>query len=120
MCCGQKRAVLTTQPSPTPREIPNFRRNASAEARSRAASVPAASRRAPQASPPAPPFARATAPPDSPGLKDTSACLQYRDQSPIRVRGLATGRVYQFSGQQQVQAVDERDAAALLQTRLFQ
>ena len=57
--------------------------------------------------------------PDSPVPNDTSAYLQYREQSPVRVRGLATGRFYQFSGTQSVQAVDERDAAALLQTRLF-
>ncbi len=57
--------------------------------------------------------------PDSSTANDTSVYLQYGEQSPIRVRGLATGRVYQFSGQQPVQAVDERDAPALLQTRLF-
>lgn len=56
---------------------------------------------------------------DSPALNDRSVYLQYREQSPIQVRGLATGRVYQFSDKQPVHAVDERDAAALLQTRLF-
>jgi hypothetical protein len=58
-------------------------------------------------------------PPDSPAPNDTSVYLQYKEQSPIQVRGLATGRVYQFSGKQAVQAVDERDAPALLQTRFF-
>jgi hypothetical protein len=58
-------------------------------------------------------------PPDSPALNEASVYLQYREHSPIRVRGLATGRVYQFSGRQTVQPVDERDASALLQTRLF-
>ena len=32
---------------------------------------------------------------------------------------MATGRVYVFSGSQAVQTVDERDVAALLQTRYF-
>jgi hypothetical protein len=120
MCCGQKRATLTTPPSPAAREIPNFRRNTSAEVGFHAAYAPVAPQHAPQASPPAPPVARAMAPPESPGPNDASVYLQYREQPLIRVRGLATGRVYEFSGKKLVQAVDERDAAALLQTRLFQ
>jgi hypothetical protein len=56
---------------------------------------------------------------DSPVPSDASVYLQYKEQSPIQVRGLATGRVYQFSGKQPVQAVDERDAPPLVQTRLF-
>ncbi len=54
-----------------------------------------------------------------PGPPERSVYLQYGAQAAIRVRGLATGRVYEFSSTQRVQAVDERDAAALLQTRLF-
>src|SRR6516162_7916804 len=119
MCCGQKRSALTTHPPPTTRGIPNLRRSTSAEAGFRAAYAPAAPQLAAQGSPSAPPAAPAIGLPDSPTLNDTSLYLQYRDQSPIRVRGLATGRVYQFSGKQPVQAVDERDSAALLQTRLF-
>ena len=119
MCCGQKRATLTTHPSPTPRGIPNFRRGTSAEVGFRAAYAPAAPLHAAQGSSPAPLAAPAMTLPDSPAPNQTSVYLQYREQSPIRVRGLATGRVYQFSGKQPVQAVDERDAAALLQTRLF-
>lgn len=111
MCCGQKRAALTTQPLPAPREIPNLRRGLSAEVGFRAAYAPAALQQAAPSS--------MSAPPDSASPKDTSVHLQYREQSPIQVRGLATGLVYRFSGQQPVQAVDERDAAALLQTRLF-
>ena len=45
--------------------------------------------------------------------------LRYLERSPIRVRGPATGVAYQFSAAQPVQAVDARDAAALLRTRLF-
>ena len=119
MCCGQKRAALTTHPSPAPRAIPNFRRGNSADAGLRAAYAPAAPQQAVQGSSPAPPGAPAVTLPDSPAPNEPSVHLQYREQSPIRVRGLATGRVYEFSGKQPVQAVDERDAGALLQTRLF-
>ena len=37
----------------------------------------------------------------------------------MNVRGPATGRLYQFSKLQPMQAVDARDAAAILRTRLF-
>jgi len=117
MCCGQKRAALITHPSPTPRTIPNFKTGISVEAGFRAAHMPAAPQRPMQGSGPA--AAPRMPLPDSPAHNDTSVYLQYREQSPIQVRGLATGRVYQFSGKQPVLAVDERDAAALLQTRLF-
>ena len=119
MCCGQKRAALTTHPSPTIRGIPNLRRSTSDEAGFRAAYAPAAPQHPAQGSPPTAPAVPAMTLPDSPALNDPSVYLQYREQSPTRVRGLATGRIYQFSGKQPVQAVDERDAAALLQTRLF-
>jgi hypothetical protein len=56
---------------------------------------------------------------DSPAPNDTSVYLQYREQAPIQVRGLATRRVYQFSSKQPVQAVEASDAAGLLQTRFF-
>ena len=119
MCCGQKRAVLITNPSPTPREIPNFRRGTSAEVGLRAAYAPVAPQHAAHGSSPGPLAAPAMKLPDSPAHNDKSVYLQYGEQSPIQVRGLATGHVYEFSGNQPVQAVDERDAAALLQTRLF-
>ena len=45
--------------------------------------------------------------------------LHYLENSPIRVRGPVTGRQYDFSGLRPVQAVDTRDASALLRTRFF-
>jgi hypothetical protein len=46
--------------------------------------------------------------------------LIYLRQSPIQLRGNVTGRVYQFSSQHSIQAVDRRDAAVFLRTpRLF-
>src|SRR5262245_33334471 len=119
MCCGQKRAALTTPLSPTPRTIPNVGRGTSVERGSFTAHTSAAPQRAGRDSSSAPSTAPAVEPADSPALDDTSVYLQYRDQSQMRVRGLATGRVYEFSGSQPVQAVNQRDAAALLQTRLF-
>jgi|ERR1019366_7515772 hypothetical protein len=45
--------------------------------------------------------------------------LRYLEKSPILVRGPATGRQYDFSRARPVQAVDARDAEALLRTRFF-
>ena len=45
--------------------------------------------------------------------------LRYLENSPIRVRGPVTGRQYGFSGSRPVQAVDPRDASALLRTPFF-
>jgi hypothetical protein len=45
--------------------------------------------------------------------------LLYYGVSPAAVRGPVTGRLYQFTKLQPVQAVDARDAAAILRTRLF-
>ncbi len=45
--------------------------------------------------------------------------LHYRKTTAIRVRGPITGRAYDFSGVQPVQAVDVRDAAVLGRSSLF-
>ena len=45
--------------------------------------------------------------------------VRYVDHPPVRVQGLQTGRSYEFSGTNSVQAVDARDAATLLATRFF-
>jgi len=45
--------------------------------------------------------------------------LRYMESAAIQVRGSITGRLYRFSAAQPLQAVDARDAAALLGTRLF-
>jgi hypothetical protein len=45
--------------------------------------------------------------------------VSYSESSAIRVRGTATGRVYEFSGAAPTQAVDQRDAAALLASGFF-
>lgn len=92
MCCGQKRSAL--------RNAPNS---------------PRAPRQtlAPAATP-----ALATAPAPAPS-RNSSVALRYLESSPIRVRGPVTGQPYDFSGSHPVQAVDSRDATALLRTRFF-
>ncbi len=45
--------------------------------------------------------------------------IAYRERTPIRVTGAATGRFYLFGPGRMVQAVDPRDAPALLRTRFF-
>jgi hypothetical protein len=45
--------------------------------------------------------------------------VRYVDHSLVRVRGLQTGRTYEFSGTDATQAVDARDAPTLLATRFF-
>ncbi|HUB00032.1 MAG TPA: hypothetical protein VMA34_16985 [Terracidiphilus sp.] len=45
--------------------------------------------------------------------------LYYSGQPYIRVRGNATGRLYPFSAERPIQAVDQRDAVPMLQSRIF-
>jgi hypothetical protein len=48
-----------------------------------------------------------------------SFTLMYYGYASVSVRGPVSGRLYQFSRQQPVQAVDARDALSILKTRLF-
>jgi hypothetical protein len=50
---------------------------------------------------------------------NSSVTIRYLDTSPVRVQGLVTGQLYEFSSSQSVQAVDARDAVSLLNTRVF-
>jgi hypothetical protein len=51
---------------------------------------------------------------------DVSAVdLIYRGESIMQIRGAVTGHIYQFSPLNPVQAVDRRDAAFIVQTRLL-
>jgi hypothetical protein len=46
--------------------------------------------------------------------------LFYLQRSPIQLRGMFSGKMYQFSASRPIQPVDMRDAAAFLRTpRLF-
>ncbi len=57
--------------------------------------------------------------PPSMGRQVATLHLRYRDRARISVRGPATGRSYEFSAAQPVQAVEVRDAQSLLRTGLF-
>ena len=54
-----------------------------------------------------------------PGMPRSVVALRYMQSSPIRVRGPITGRQYEFSATAPVQAVDPKDAPALLRTPFF-
>jgi hypothetical protein len=45
--------------------------------------------------------------------------ISYLEKAPLRVRGLTTGRTYEFSAADPVCEVDLQDASALLNTRFF-
>ena len=45
--------------------------------------------------------------------------IRYVQTAPVRVRGLITGRSYEFSTSEPVQSVDARDASSLLRTQFF-
>lgn len=50
---------------------------------------------------------------------NAAVAIRYLDRKPIRVQGGVSGRFYQFSASEPVQSVDVRDAASLLNSRLF-
>jgi len=60
-----------------------------------------------------------TPPPSPVAAAYGDVSIEYLERSPIRVRGSATGRVYEFSRARAVQPVDARDSAGLLSTRFF-
>ncbi|MFC5865532.1 hypothetical protein ACFPT7_24715 [Acidicapsa dinghuensis] len=51
--------------------------------------------------------------------EDKTMNLMYFGFASVNVRGPATGQLYHFSKTNPVQAVDVRDAAPILKTRLF-
>lgn len=74
------------------------------------------------AAPPSPAVAPGTGlvwPPSMGRQQAATLRLRYRDRARIAVRGPATGRSYEFSAAQPVQAVEVRDAQSLLRTGLF-
>ena len=98
-CCGQKRApsaAAVAQARPTPL----FGTVASP----------------PSGPPPPAPFAAA---PAAVRAAHSDVRIRYSERSAIRVRGATTGRVYEFSAAAPDQAIDRRDAAALLATGFF-
>ena len=104
-CCGQRRSVL--------------RQNSAASTRNAAVrSVPARKKTTPSPQISAK-YSNRPAVTTSTPLGAAVVFLRYLETSPIQVHGPFTGRTYHFSGSQSVQAVDPRDAQALVQTRFF-
>ena len=101
MCCGQKRATMTQE---------NMNQTT---LRSNSIATPA-----PAAAPPVNNLAQ-KASAAQPPAGWSSVGLRYLEKSPIRVRGPATGRKYEFSAVNSVRSVDARDAESLLRTRFF-
>jgi len=76
------------------------------------------------------PYAQSRVMPGRPGLtaggvspapdRNFTVTLRCRDHSALIVRGATTGKRYQFSGGRSMQAVDRRDAEALVATGLFE
>jgi len=110
MCCGSKRAQLTSnlaqRTGPVSRPYTATRRRIEP---ARPAASPARS--------------RANTPPQNAGnaaaANGSLIAVSYVESVPVRVQGLTTGRSYEFSPSQRVQEVDAQDAPALLNTRFF-
>jgi hypothetical protein len=100
-CCGQKRAALRRTPPPAVTR--------------RSWNLPTARAQPPMARQQVTVHTQSA----QPLATRSSVALRYTQASPILVRGPASGRQYQFSGSKPVQAVDARDAAALLRTGFF-
>ena len=105
MCCGQKRSLVS---GPAVLSRPRFVA-APAGANSRQPNFPG---RVPTPSPPIPP-----SPPVPPNPGDVA--VRYLRAAPVRVRGLVTGRSYEFPGPQAVADVNSRDAPGLINTGQF-
>lgn len=51
--------------------------------------------------------------------RSADVLIEFLERSPVLLEGPKTGRVYRFSGQSPVQAVDEQDATELVRSRFF-
>lgn len=114
MCCGSKRTELKNSLS-TVAATPN-RPLAGAQRRieqGRTGTAPGAY------SPLVNAAAQARIPTSGTALEGSFIAISYLEKAPVRVRGLATGRAYEFSASDLVCEVDVRDASALLNTRFF-
>lgn len=103
MCCGHKRSQIQNH-------LPQ--RRYTLTNRELASAVKGVASPLPRVQPPTQVVQAVSAP-------ENSILLSYLETAPVRFRGLATGRTYEFSGSQPVQSVDVRDASSLLNTRFF-
>ena len=105
-CCGQKRVLLRSPPSPNGSPAPVSTARQPAPARTLMPVIP-------------PPAAPAPARSSGSTAPEEAVTLRYLERSPILVHGPATGRRYNFSAGSPLQTVDKRDAAVLMRTRFF-
>jgi hypothetical protein len=98
MCCGQRRSLLNSRAAPSqPRaRAPQAGANGQQLNFLRDADVP-------------PPIAASPA----------DVAMRYSSAGAVRVRGLITGRSYEFTGPQSVVSIDPRDVPGFLHTGLF-
>lgn len=104
MCCGQKRSHIQNH-------LPQRRYTLASR---QPVALPGTRAASPQ-----PRVQPATQVAQAVNAQENSILLSYLETAPVRVRGLATGRTYEFSGSHPVQNVDVRDASSLLNTRFF-
>jgi hypothetical protein len=118
MCCGQKRSQFQTSQArmtaPSAHQQPSGHNQGQAV---RAQSSPQATAAVPPRFDSSWQLGGFQPPKDS--APNLSVVIRYLETSLIRVKGLITGRVYEFSGAQALQSIDARDASSLLNTRFF-
>lgn len=120
MCCGQKRTALRNSLATVKTQVPSQRPPNSTTAQT--ARLQASTAGSVQTVPnPAPSRGSRHAPAAIPPFRNSNGSLtvRYVGHASIRFQSLQTGRSYEFSGAHSVRAVDARDAATLLATRLF-
>lgn len=101
MCCGQKRTAMKSAPATmAPSAVASATQHVHRPIQRPATSVPVYG-------------------PSSNVVSYPAVSLRYLADSPILVRGSASGREYSFSSAQPVQPVEARDAEPLLRTRFF-
>lgn len=125
MCCGKKRMELkgTGQKLSIPKRAGPIRTelgNSAARDATRSSPPVAQNRRLMQV-----PLsqrgeqAQAATSAENAATTPTLIRVRYLATAPVRVRGLASGVCYEFSGASPVQDVDARDSGPLLHTRFF-
>ena len=119
MCCGQKRTELRN--SQTQQMTPQYgpASNRPQELRNQSSALPANQAASPRQLVQAQTGSAQHQAAATTATPHASISLRYLDNSPIRVRGLVSGKSYEFSNSRPVQPVDARDASSLLNTRFF-
>jgi hypothetical protein len=114
MCCGSKRTglknSLSTTAATSNRPLAGAQRGIEL---GRTSTAPTASSSLVN------PAVQAQISPSGTTREGSFIAISYLGKAPVRVRGLTTGRAYDFSASDPVREVDARDASTLLNTRFF-